>query len=151
MTSSQLKEIESLIPKSDAIHTNVSKASVGWHLNHILIVTARVCKVLQSSEIEAYKWKFNFKRALVFTINKIPRGRARAPKQAIPDKISSPEELQLHTANVSTKLAALDALPKNANFSHPFFGMLNKKQTITFLRIHTEHHLKIIRDILKHQ
>jgi len=34
-------------------------------------------------------------------------------------------------------------------FTHPFFGDLKKKETISFLSIHTEHHLKIIREMLR--
>ena len=37
----------------------------------------------------------------------------------------------------------------NAYFRHLIFGYLNKKRTIRFLQIHTAHHLKIIKDILK--
>ena len=42
-----------------------------------------------------------------------------------------------------------EILPK-AHFRHPIFGTLTREQSRHFIQIHTEHHLKIIRDILKH-
>jgi hypothetical protein len=40
-------------------------------------------------------------------------------------------------------------LDKNTHFPHPFFGILNKKETANFLALHTKHHLMIIKDILE--
>jgi hypothetical protein len=51
--------------------------------------------------------------------------------------------------NTYQAITYLKDCEENQYFMHPFFGQLNKKQTIKFLAIHTEHHLKIIRDILK--
>ena len=40
-------------------------------------------------------------------------------------------------------------LHANSNFKHPYFGVLNLKMTKRFLEIHTNHHLKIIKEILQ--
>ena len=43
----------------------------------------------------------------------------------------------------------LENISKDHYFEHPFFGKIKRKETIRFLEIHTNHHLKIIDDILK--
>ena len=41
----------------------------------------------------------------------------------------------------------LETLNANSYFKHPYFGDLNLKKTLWFLNLHTNHHLKIIKDI----
>ena len=43
----------------------------------------------------------------------------------------------------------LKSVSNDHYFEHPYLGKLKKKDTIRFLEIHTNHHLKIIDDILK--
>jgi hypothetical protein len=50
---------------------------------------------------------------------------------------------------VKGNLMDWEKLDKNAHFPHPFFGILNKKETDNFLALHTKHHLMIIKDILE--
>jgi hypothetical protein len=50
---------------------------------------------------------------------------------------------------VTKNLESFNDLEKNSFFIHPLFKQLNKKQTIKFLKLHTNHHFKIIKDILK--
>jgi hypothetical protein len=50
---------------------------------------------------------------------------------------------------VKGNLMDWEKLDKNAHFQHPFFGILNKKETDNFLALHTKHHLMIIKDILE--
>lgn len=42
----------------------------------------------------------------------------------------------------------LASLDENQFFTHTLFKQLNKKQTLKFLGLHTNHHLKIVKDIL---
>ncbi len=81
---SQLNELEARIPDCDKINPAVSAASVGWHIEHVLLATGRVIDSLSVSNPEEYQWKFNKNRAIIFLLNKIPRGKGRAPKPSVP-------------------------------------------------------------------
>ena len=104
---------------------------------------------MAQSEPKLYKSKFNLSRFFVFLSKTIPRGKAKAPKVVIPVEEITIETLQESLKNTYQAVAYLKDCQEHQYFMHPFFGQLNKKQTIKLLAIHTEHHLKIIRDILK--
>ena len=95
------------------------------------------------------KWNFNLKRDYFLFIKRIPRGKAKAPKavQSL-DEITTPSiERQLRTAR--HLIQEMETMNPKTNFIHPYIGKLNLKQAFTFIQIHTQHHLKIIDDILK--
>ena len=103
---------------------------------------------VERSNPKDYKWKFNFVRTYIFVKNEIPRGKAKAPKSVVPEEIITKDDILLKIEKAKEKIANLKNLPRKANFNHPYFGNLNLKQTIKFLNLHIEHHLKIINDIL---
>jgi len=143
-----LQKIESNIPNYELSNDSISKATVAWHLDHSLKVINSVATVLQKSETD-FKWNFNLKRDYFLFIKKIPRGKARAPKavQAVDEITSTSIERQLKTARYLVQ--EMEAMNPKTNFIHPYIGKLNLKQAFTFIEIHTQHHLKIIDDILK--
>ncbi|MEL7149072.1 MAG: DUF1569 domain-containing protein, partial [Bacteroidota bacterium] len=96
-----------------------------------------------------YKSEFNMKRAYVFTFNKMPRGVATAPESVRPKENVDIDTIQVHYDQALTTVEKFSDLPEKKHMNHPVFGPLDRDQTIKFLIIHTEHHLKIIRDILK--
>ena len=84
---------------------------------------------------------------MLLLTNHIPRGKAKAPNIVIPKKSISKaeivEEIELAKANLQT----LAATEKNKYFTHPIFGDLDVPKTLRLFNVHTNHHLKIIRDI----
>lgn len=143
-----LHDIESKIEHASVSNESVSKSNVAWHLDHSLKVINSVITTLQKSDSD-YKWRFNLKRDYFLLIKKIPRGKIKAPKTVRSfDEITVIDiQRQLKTAKFLVK--ELETMDKNRNFLHPFVGQLNLNQAILFLKIHTQHHLKIIDDILK--
>ena len=146
-----LKHLETAIPKHELADPATSKSSVGWHIEHSLLTIDAIIHALEKSEPGNYDWRFNFRRTFVFTINKIPRGRAQAPKRVQPQTEINFDSLKIHLINSTENLKKLDTLKPNNYFEHPFFGKLNLKPTIKFLAIHTRHHLDIIDDIIQSQ
>ncbi|TBN03312.1 DUF1569 domain-containing protein [Hyunsoonleella flava] len=143
-----LSEIEGYISNKDLNNSSVSKATIGWQLDHSLKVFNAVCEWTINSNPKDYEPKFNFWRTVLFPINYIPRGRVKAPRIVQPPETILDEDLyaQLHAAK--TNLDALLKSPETVYFKHFIFGKLSKKQTLKFLQMHTHHHLKIVRDIL---
>jgi len=142
-------ELATYIPKYNQSKTAISEAAVGWHIEHCLLVIKQITSTVAQSEPKLYKYKFNMSRFFIFLSKTIPRGKAKAPKVVIPSDNITADSLQESLTNTYQAITYLKDCEANQYFIHPFFGQLNKKQTIKFLEIHTEHHLKIIRDILK--
>lgn len=144
----QIREMQDMAEHWDCTNTAVSAESVGWHLLHNLQVINGVVAGLAASDPSAYAPKYSFVKWLILLTKKIPRGKARAPKITVPASISKAEINEaLDRASLSI-LNLLNQVP-NQYFTHPMFGDLNTKLAARFLWIHTEHHLKIARDILK--
>ena len=144
-----LPELANYITRHNQFNKAISEVSVGWHIEHSLLVIKQITATVAQSEPKLYKYKFNISRFFVFLSKTIPRGKAKAPKVVIPVEEITIETLQESLKNTYQAVAYLKDCQEHQYFMHPFFGQLNKKQTIKLLAIHTEHHLKIIRDILK--
>jgi hypothetical protein len=137
------------IPNANALNSNVSNANTAWHIEHSCLVIIKITETLQKSDPEKFQTKFNFKKIFVFLIGKFPRGRAKAPEVVMPIENITTSHLEQSILKTKAAIVDLQNCEKNNHFSHPIFGSLNATETIKFLGIHTNHHLLIIRDILK--
>lgn len=144
-----LLQLESHLPNLDKTNFKVSNSTIGWQIDHCLLVINGIIGQLEISDPSKYQPKWTFPKFLVFTTGKIPRGKAKAPKVVIPTQVATQEELIAKLAAAKNNVLKLDTFSENQFFNHPFFKDLNVKQTEKFLVIHTKHHLKIIEDILK--
>lgn len=144
----QLFELENKITFQDILNPLVSKSSVGWHIEHAFLVLNITIDSTEKSNPEFYKKTFNFKRFMVFMMNKIPRGKVRAPKPVQPTVQFDADSLKLHLAQSKVNLEKLYTLNPNKYFDHPFLGHLKLKSTIKFIKLHTQHHINIINDII---
>jgi len=144
-----IKELESYLPLKDKRNPSVSTSDVAWQIDHSLKVFNLVSETLLNSNPELHSSKFNKWRLLCFTIGYFPRGRVKAPKYVRPPEIISTEDLNAQIQTVYQNIEKLKSANKHAHFKHFIFGVLHKKRTIRFLQLHTNHHLKIIRDMLK--
>ena len=149
--STLIDQLEQYIAKQTSINPSVSRSPVGWHIEHSLLTIDSIIDALKRSDPALYKWKFNFPKLLIFTINKIPRGRAQAPSTVQPNENFSAASLKTHAASTRQKLLELEKLQSNKFIKHPVFGHLKLKPTLKFIAIHTQHHLNIIKDILKNE
>ena len=145
----QLQKVESLLSKIDLINEKVSKASVGWHLEHLLLILNSSLKGLTITNPQDYNPKFNLKKFVFLNFGMIPRGKIRAPKQFIPLEIPTQESILKLINLAKTRLEAVKNLPEKSFITHPFLGDFDKKTTLRFLWLHSNHHLKIVEDILK--
>jgi hypothetical protein len=144
----QIKELESKIPNQENYNPEISKSNVGWHIEHILLTNKMILEAVEKSNPADYTWSFKLPRIVVFTMNKIPRGRAKAPKVVVP-KTYDEQTLLEHLKIVTLKIQGLENMSSDKYFDHPYFGNLRLNKTIKFLEIHTKHHLEIINDIIK--
>lgn len=144
-----LKQLEDRVPTQAITNLTVSKSCIGWHIEHSLLTLDVVIDALKRSNPNDYNWTFNFTRTLILTTKKIPRGRVQSPTIVRPKEGFNEESLKDHLHHSNQKMKELESLETDSYFVHPFFGKLNLKPAILFIRIHTNHHLEIIDDILK--
>ncbi len=145
----QFSEIVDYIPERDQLDPKISKVDVAWHLDHSLKTINRICEALEASDPNKFKSNFSLSRVFVFAWGDFPRGVAESPKLVRPPKEIMTDNLYLQIEEARENLKKMELLDAKAHFRHPYFNVIDKGQTKRFLKIHTNHHLKIIRDILK--
>lgn len=147
--SALLTQIAHQIPNAYRSNTSISTSPVGWHIEHALLVINQIIAALQASDPSNYQPKLSFWKLVIFTTQKIPRGKVKAPKQVQPVDTFTVASLHTHLLHTQSAIQQLSSLQANQHFKHPMFCHLNIKSTIKFLSIHTSHHLHIINDIVK--
>lgn len=148
--------MKNLLPRIDQafehlskINPSVSEKGVDWHLDHLFRVLIGMSDALAKSNPAEYKFSLNAARTYIFMLGKIPRGKGKAPSQVVTKDEITMESL-MHQYKIAQKQwVDLDSLPPKSNFKHPYFGILNLKQSKKSMYLHTKHHLDIIKDIIR--
>lgn len=143
-----LEELKTFISKSETINTRISHSSIGWQIEHILLTINQVVSTTKASNSSNYQPKFSVWKLIVLNLKRIPRGKVKAPKIVRPETFDE-NSLKMHIQQTLENIFSIQSIQKNQYFNHPIFGLLNKNKMIVFLEVHSFHHLKIIRDILK--
>ena len=63
-----ITQLESHIPDFEKTNLTVSTSTIGWQIEHSLLVINKVVSEIKKSNPSDYKWKFNKNRFLVQTI-----------------------------------------------------------------------------------
>ncbi|MFK7785132.1 MAG: DUF1569 domain-containing protein [Crocinitomicaceae bacterium] len=147
--SMYVDELQSAIVDKELSSASVSSVNIGWQIQHSLLVLNAVSGVLETANPKEFKKKFNLLKFVLFAIRRFPRGKAKSPKSVRPTSELSTEELEKLIIVARTNVSNLSSLGSGQFFKHPLFGDLRLKDTIRFLELHTNHHLKIIRLIQK--
>ena len=143
-----INSLEAHLKNENVSNPKISKSNVAWHLDHSLKVINNVIVAVQSSDPNTYKNNFSFLGKLFFTLGFFPRGKAKAPKHVKPPETILKEDLISQIEFAKTNVKTIAGLDKNTYFKHPLFGHVNKPRIYRFLLLHTNHHLKIINDIM---
>ena len=145
----QISELASYIPQQEKVNSKITHSTVGWQIDHSLRVIYGIVRQMETSNPNDFKSKFSLPKSIIMLTGYIPRGKAKAPKVVRNENPITEQGLKDLLEKTNEQILRIDSLDKNAHFEHPYFGKLNKKEAIRFLGIHTEHHLKIIRDMLR--
>lgn len=145
----ELAQIMAHIPNRDAHDPKVSQVDVAWHLDHMLKTINKIYEALEGSNPASFASNISISRFFVYAFGDFPRGYAKAPKIVLPPEIITTESLYQQLEEAKESLRKWESLNAKSHFKHPYFNVINKKQSLRFLQIHTRHHLKIVRDILR--
>lgn len=144
-----LAEIEGHIKDKDKFAPKVSQRTIGWQLHHTLMVITSISNAVSQSDPSKKEGKSNMNWFIIKTLNKIPRGKGKAPKITTTEDPISMQDLESMVKKARDSWKLILKAGHDQYFKHPVFGILNTENAKKMIHIHTEHHLKIVRDIQK--
>lgn len=147
--SARLDEVEGYFKHRDVSNNDISQVDIAWQLDHILKAIINISRRLEESDPNDYSLNFNATRTAVFLAGDFPRGVAQAPASVVPPEVITDESLMEQLIIAREKVISIQSLDKRSSFLHDTFGLLDRNESARLLEIHTDHHLKIIRDILE--
>ncbi len=153
--SQQLDEITSFVANGEericAVKLNISGWSAAEQLDHTLKVDSSILRRLtESPEPPSLPKPINLAGRLILAIGWIPRGKAQSPK-TLRGEPADCAALSAALASVREQLGTVTQAQVDRSkllLPHPRFSGLTTQEALRFAVIHTEHHLKIVREIL---
>jgi hypothetical protein len=142
-----LTKLDSYIDLHQKLNDTISGETIGWHIAHSCMVINSITNALVQSNPLNAKPVFSAAYYWVLLTNYIPRGKAKAPNIVIPKQYITQEQIEQEVEVAKANLQTLASTQKDKYFTHPIFGDLDVPKTLKFFAVHTNHHLKIIRDI----
>ena len=142
-----LTKLESYIELHQKLNDSISGETIGWHIAHSCMVINTITNAIVHSNPAKAKPVFNATYYWFLLTNYIPRGKVKAPNIVIPKQSITQEQIEQEIELAKANLQTLASTQKQKYFTHPIFGDLNVSKTLRFFIVHTNHHLKIIRDI----
>jgi len=142
-----LKQLESYLALHQKLNDSISGETIGWHMAHSCMVINTITNAIVHSNPAKAKPVFSASFYWFLLTNHIPRGKAKAPNIVIPKQSITQEQIEQEIELAKANLQTLASTQKQKYFTHPIFGDLNVPKTLRFFIVHTNHHLKIIRDI----
>jgi hypothetical protein len=144
-----LDVLKDFVPRAAVLAPDVSKWSVGMHVQHCCLATIGVCQSLVASEPPVPWASFSLVTSAIFLTGRIPRGRGKSPEQAIPREGIWTNELEGLLQEAERRIEEARQVSADHWFRHFAFGVLDRDRTLKFIGIHNRHHLRIIHDILR--
>lgn len=146
--SGLLQELQTRFPQHGSSNQQVSAVDAGWHMEHSMLVIRRSIRAILESDPKNYKAGFNLRAFLFFNVlRKIPRGKTKAPEVVMPASDISEASLLQSLEKTKALLGDFSKAAPKQFFRHGMLGNLDRERSRQLLEIHTEHHLKIIREI----
>jgi hypothetical protein len=133
--------------------TPISQWSPAEHLDHTIKVSRAIAGVIADSAAPVQPTRMSFAGKLVLTFGWIPRGRGKAPERLRGTRATAEQLVTALDRLLATlgDLAAGDlAARTTATVPHPRFGAMTPSEGLRFAVVHNAHHLRIVRDVLKH-
>jgi len=143
-----LNYIEMVVSEHQVKNSSVSSSTVGWQIDHSLKVINNVIAYLKTAPTDKAP-KINIYGRLFLGINYIPRGKGKAPELVLPQDNITKKTLNSQLIEANENIQAIPSIDARVTFKHAYFGILDLRQSIRFIEVHTNHHVKIIKDILK--
>ncbi len=138
---------------------SLSAWSPAQHLYHLAVATGMMLKGIRLHVEAQHPYALadgepSIVGRYVLSRGCMVRGKAQAPEGTHPPVDLSLEELRQSLARSRSRLEAIEPhLPILSSLTerspHPFFGALTPAEWLRVARIHTEHHIAIVEDLLR--
>ncbi len=154
-------EMDRILSRPESVLTKVIASVSGWsaadHAYHLSVINAKtwrgVDRILAQHPPAEPGGVPNRVGRLFFKAGRMKRGTVKAPDFVTPSADLSMADVRLWADRSETSFremkAKLISLPEDSyRIPHQLLGPLNAREWLTFVRIHSLHHLAIIHDIL---
>jgi len=145
-TARALAELRAALLEADACAPQVSAWSAGMHVQHCALVMLEVAGALASSAPPP-AGRPSVLGHVLLRLGRIPRGRAKSPATVRPPERVDPAEVTGLLEKAERALRDVEGMAPAAWFRHFAFGTLRRDRALRFVRIHNDHHLRIVEDI----
>ena len=145
----RLNVLVELLPLMEVRSSEVSDWSVGQQIEHVVRATsALTVLILRNRKPDGTGEQLPIKQMLL-EHGSIPRGIAQAPEVSLPGTDTSRKELEALILKCRNRTSRLSAVDVESVAPHPYLGEMNRDEILRFMVIHLDHHIGIMRDILR--